>query len=119
MTAPTTPRFPDYDGQIVTVWVSLTATGGTKEMAVNLAAGDPKIDIREGHPVLNAVFISNETDTTGSEPFKPENEMARAISPDSTGEWSITDADTIAIYQTADQNGFVGITYKAYGIKLA
>ena len=118
MAAPISERAANVDGQVVTSWVALTSTGGTKEMAVSLAAGDPRWDIRIGHPILNVVLISEETDTTGTETFNPQDEMARAVSPDSTGEWSITDADTIAIYATPNQDAVIGFTYIAFGTKL-
>lgn len=119
MAAPTTPRTPDIDGKVITVWCSVTSTGATTVETVNLPTYAPKIDIRFGHPILNMAFVTDETDLTGTELFLPANEMARGTAGDSTGEWQITDQDTVTIYQTADQNGFLGITYIAYGGQLA
>lgn len=110
---------PNVDGKVVVAWVALTATGGTKAMTVTLGTYDPNIDIRIGHPVLSGVFITSETDTTGTEAFLPQNEMARGTAPDSTGEWDIEGSGSLQIYQTADQNGFVGFTYIAFGTQMA
>jgi hypothetical protein len=117
MADPITPNI-EYgllDGQVVTTFTSLTATGGTKEMTVNLATYAPWIDIRIGHPVICAYFLTDETNVTGSEVFLPSKEMERGTAPDSTGEWEVVDHNTIDVYQTADQNGFVAITYIAFG----
>lgn len=103
------------DGQVVTTFTSLTASGGTKAMTVTLATHAPWIDLRIGHPVLGALFITDETNVTGTEAFIPSQEMERGTAPDSTGEWAVATYKTLSIYQTADQNGFVAITYIAFG----
>lgn len=115
MTAPTTPKVADVDGKVVTVWCSLTSTGAAGVETINLPTYAPKIDIRIGHPILGMMFITDETNVTGTEQFLAANEMARGSAPDSAGEWQITDVDTVTVLQAADQNGFLGITYIAYG----
>jgi hypothetical protein len=117
MADPITPNF-EYgliDGQTVVAWIALTSTGSTTVETVNLSSYYPWIDIRVGHPVITGWFISNETDCTGTEALLPSKEMERGTAPDSTGEWQITDHNTITFYKTADQNGHVGICYIAFG----
>jgi hypothetical protein len=117
MASPITPNF-EYgllDGQVVTTFLSLTSTGSTTAETCNLCTHAPWIDIRIGHPVLGGIFITDETNVTGTEAFIASNEMERGTSGDSTGEWQIVDHNTIEIYKTADQNGFVGVTYIAFG----
>jgi hypothetical protein len=119
MADPITPNAAKVDGQVVTIWCSVTAGGAGNVVTVNLPTYAPKIDTRIGHPILNGMFVTDETNVTGSEVLLPSAEMARGTAPDSTGEWQITDIDTITFYQTADQNGFLGLTYIAYGVQNA
>ena len=118
MAAPITPNI-EYgliDGQVVTIFTAEeTSTGGTKVMTTSLATADPWIDTRIGHPVLGMAFITNETNNTGTEIFTPDKEMERGTAPDSTGEWQLTDYNTVTRYSTPDQNGFLMLTYIAFG----
>lgn len=121
MTAPITPRMMDLKGKPITIWCSYTAGGATTAITFDLPTYAPKIDIRVGHPVLSMVSVSNEAggDVADREIWLPENEMIRGTAGDSTGEWMISDADTIGIYLTADKNGIIGVTYIPYGVQLA
>lgn len=105
-----------FDGQVVTIWLDkVPSTGGTKVMESSLAAGDPKIDLRIGHPVLGIYSIGYETAGADSENFTQDGEMERGTSGDSAGEWQIVDADTWEIYSTPDKDYIPGITYIAFG----
>lgn len=118
-TAAITPNRPNLDGQVVNASVAVTSTGATTVETINLNTYDYKFDLRVGHPLLCGFFQSTETDATGGEVITPQNEMAQGTAPDSTGEWQITDKDTITFYKTADQNGYVFLSYIAFGVQLA
>lgn len=117
MAAPITPNI-EYgliDGQVTTAYVAHTSTTGAGVETINLSSYYPFIDTRIGHPVLSMAFISNETDCTGTENLLPSKEMERGTAPDSAGEWQITDYNTVTYYSSVDQNGFLFITYIAFG----
>jgi len=119
MAAPITPVAENVDGHIVTVATPYTAAGATTRITVNLSSYQPKIDVREAHPVLCMLAFSTETNGTGTEAFYPAFEMARGTAADSAGEWEVSDLDTVALYLTTDLNGILFITYKAYGVQEA
>jgi len=117
MVAPIVPNF-EYgliDGQSILVWCNVTSLGATTATTGSLPTYAPKIDIRIGNPVISNIFISDQTAVTGTEVFIQALETERASAPDSTGEWNIEDADTINIYLTADHDGFLGVSYIAFG----
>lgn len=119
MAAPITPNAENVDGHIVTVATPYTSGGATTRITVDLSTYQPLIDIREAHPVMCMFSYSTTTDGTGTEGFYPALEMARGTDADSTGEWEVVDANTVAIYNTVDQSGTLFITYKAYGVQEA
>ncbi|GAG79737.1 unnamed protein product, partial [marine sediment metagenome] len=107
------------DGQVVTVALAQQVGAGAGAVqTLDLAAGDPKIDLRIGHPVLCIAFISMETDTTGTQIHQPADEMERSQVPTATDEWRIVDADTVARWQVVDHNGYGIVTYIAFGGRL-
>ena len=121
MAAPITPNMPNYDGEPILVWCSYTAGGATTAITFDLPTYAPKIDLRNAHPVLSMMSVSNEAGGAvgDREVWLPQNEMARGTAGDSTGEWMISDADTIGIYLTADKNGIIAVTYIPYGVQKA
>jgi len=105
-----------WDGQVVTIFCAKTpSTGGTKVMETSLAAGDPNIDIRLGHPILGIYSFGYETDGADSENFTQDGESLRGTSGDSAGEWQLVDHNTWEIYSTPDKDYIPGITYIAFG----
>jgi hypothetical protein len=117
MADPIVPNF-EYsliDGQVVTIWASLTSGGATTAVAVNLPTYAPHIDVRIGHPVLSMISISDNATITGTETFLQADEVERGVSGDSTGEWSITDYNTVDVYNTPNVDSHLMITYIAFG----
>ena len=117
MVAPIVANAANLDGQVVTFTCDVTSLGATTATSGDLPTYAPNIDLRIGHPVISVMFIATEAGCSfnSNEIFLPENEMARATAPDSTGEFSITDQNTIAIYLTPNFNGLLVVTYIAMG----
>ena len=119
MAAPITQGMHNWGGQIVMAWIEHTSAGAAAE-TISLGANMPKFDLTKSHPVISGVYIDIEgDDASGSIALLPENECARASTPDTTnGDWAIYDADTIKAYLTSDKNGILGLVYWAAGVKV-
>ena len=116
MTAPIVPNF-EYsliDGQVVLVWMAVTAGGAGANVALSLPTHSPFIDIRLGHPVLSGGLVNNETSMVG-EAYLQVNEMERGATADSVGEWVIVDHNSVTIDLTLDEDAFLGLSYIAFG----
>lgn len=119
MAAPITPNTPNVDGLPITIFCDFTSTGATKRDTCDLPTYAPLVDLRIGHPVISMALITYATNSTGSEAYKTDNEMARGTSADSAGEFDIADHNTIGIYHAANDNGCLAVCYIPFGAQEA
>jgi len=96
-----------------------TYTAGGAGAACTVTLGDhyPAIAMRMQCPVIAIVKIPTEAAgaATGLEYYTPDNQMPIGTAPDSAGEWAITGARTLSIWETADKNGICIIIYVPEG----
>lgn len=99
-------------GRMTCAAVAHTSTGATGVETLTIGSDYPPIDLGIQSPVLAIILIESETPANDkTEIFLPAGQMARAVAPDSGGEFQISGVREIIIYQTADLNGFALIFY--------
>lgn len=118
MADPITVYDYDYQGHIITIFISFTS-GGATATTVTIPAGYPALDLSKAHPVISAVQFATEGDTvSNSTAFLPSAEIARSdtSAPDTAGEYQIASSTTIKFLGT-DKDGVIGLCYWAAGNK--
>lgn len=115
MVAVITPNTPDVNGDICVEVLATTATGDAT-VTLNLDTNSPLIDVRKENPVLKVMHLGNTAVNFANSTLSDlAEQVKRGVAPDTAGEFSITDANTIVLEKTADAAGVVFITYIAYG----
>jgi len=114
MADPVTPTVMNVDGMPIVMVCAFTSTGATKRDTCSLPTYAAKFDVRIAHPIISMMLL-HPTDTTADENYTPAKEMARGTVADSSGEWDISDLDTVGIYHETDAVGILVISYMPYG----
>jgi len=89
---------------------TFTAAGAGAAVTVTLPSSNAPIKQRIQSPILAMVSLTKNV-ATDSQYFVPTGQMARAVAPDSAGEFQITGARTVKIWDAKNQDGYVLIWY--------
>lgn len=111
--------FPDNEARsrVVAALTTAAAGGGGAAVTITIPNDYPPIDRTIPCPILGMFAAQNGATlvANGQEAFAMANQMNTTLTPDSAGEFRITGARTIEIYQQANEAQVVLVIYVAKG----